>query len=93
MKTKINLPEGYRAFRQTASGRKGATRYEIYKGTERIYDNWIGDIVHFMPEDEYVSQPRDGNLGPNGEDGDFETGGSWAEVLLKLIAFHERKKL
>jgi hypothetical protein len=57
---KASLPPGYLAVRAKASGRKGATRYEIYHGAA-FPENWDGDIVHFMPEDVWSCQPRTGS--------------------------------
>ena len=52
------VPSCYNAMRVTASGRKGATRWEITRAsTPMDEDGWIGDIVHFMPEDVWSSQP------------------------------------
>jgi len=53
------LRDGLSVRRATASGRKGATRWEVYKG-EADYENWLGDLVRFMPEAQWVWQPRDG---------------------------------
>lgn len=52
------VPSGYNAMRVTASGRKGARRWEITRAsTPMDEDGWIGDIVHFMPEDVWSAQP------------------------------------
>ena len=59
MKTQSMLRAGLTADRNSASGRKGATRWSIYDG-EVCYENWIGDIVRFMPEAEWCWQPRAG---------------------------------
>lgn len=60
MTTQSMLRAGLTASRASASGRKGASRWAIYDG-EVCYDNWIGDLVRFMPEAEWVWQPAVGS--------------------------------
>ena len=49
------LRDGLTARRATASGRKGATRWEVYEGEE-----WLGDFVRFSPEGVWDWQPAEG---------------------------------
>jgi hypothetical protein len=58
-RVRLPLPAGVTAERATASGRKGATRWELYRG-EHTYENWLGDLVRAMPENEWSWQPRAG---------------------------------
>ena len=62
---KTMLRDGLSVRRSTASGRKGATRWEVWNG-EADYDHpekYLGDLVRFMPEAEWVWQPY-----PDGEE-------------------------
>lgn len=51
--------EGLTFKRASASGRKGATRWEVYEGTELSTETWLGDLVRFLPEHEWVWQPKE----------------------------------
>jgi hypothetical protein len=62
MQVKVMLRAGLTARRASASGRKGATRWEIYDGPDADYDKWLGDIVRFMPEGVWQWQPRSGDV-------------------------------
>jgi len=52
----VELVPGLHAERNSASGRKGATRYSIYRST----GTWVGDFVRFLPEGTYSWQPERG---------------------------------
>jgi hypothetical protein len=61
------LPEGLTA-RRTSGGRKGASRWEVYKGKpdfndpHTCYAAWLGDIVSWQPEDVWDWQPSEGEI-------------------------------
>lgn len=56
----FTLPDGLVTRRATASGRKGATRWEVYVG-QVAYERWHGDLVRFLPENEWHWQPAAGH--------------------------------
>lgn len=68
MSTRINLrlPAGVYAER-VAGGRVGAKRWSLYTDPHKSYDSWLGDFVRFMPEDEWVWQPKDRYTAPDGD--------------------------
>lgn len=56
------LPPTFVAVHTTASGRKGATRWMIYNGN----DEYVGDLVRWMPERTWDWQPYDIDAPCNG---------------------------
>lgn len=58
-RVKLPLPAGVTATRNTASGRKGATRWSTWLGTPAD-DRWLGDLVRWMPEGTWDWQPATG---------------------------------
>lgn len=56
---KLPLPAGVTATRNTASGRKGATRWSTWRGLPAD-GQWLGDLVRFMPEAVWSWQPATG---------------------------------
>jgi hypothetical protein len=58
---KAAIPEGYVAVHAPSAGRTSATRYEIYHGPA-LHENWIGDVVYWIPENKWDAQPKAGAL-------------------------------